>query len=138
MLRPAVGRRGVQSQPIERAIDIANTPNEWGKAHDAFSGLRKSTLELDAQEALRIGLVNRVVAADELEAEGGGIARRLAQGATAAFAEIKRLVDQGGDQALAAQLNAEAEAFERCAGTGDFVEGVTAFVEKRKPIFKGE
>ena len=57
---------------------------------------------------------------------------------TAAFAEIKRLVNQTYDQTLAAQLNAEVEAFARCAGTRDFAEGVTAFVEKRKSKFKGE
>jgi 2-(1,2-epoxy-1,2-dihydrophenyl)acetyl-CoA isomerase len=79
-----------------------------------------------------------VVPADKLEAETGALAKRLAQGATGAFAEIKRLVNQTHDQTLAAQLNAEVEAFARCAGTRDFAEGVTAFVEKRKPDFKGE
>lgn len=92
---------------------------------------------IDAHEALGLGLVNRVVDAGQLEQEAGAIARRLAQGATAAFAEIKRLVNQTYDQTLAAQLDAEVEAFARCAGTRDFVEGVTAFVEKRKPDFKG-
>ena len=92
----------------------------------------------DATEAQRLGLVNWVVAPDKLEADAGTIARRLAQGATTAFAEIKKLVNQTYDQTLAAQLNAEVEAFARCAGTRDFAEGVTAFVEKRKPNFKGE
>jgi len=64
-------------------------------------------------------------------------ARRLALGPTQAFGEIKRLVNESPDQTLAAQLEAEIEAFARCAGTRDFAEGVTAFVEKRKPNFKG-
>jgi 2-(1,2-epoxy-1,2-dihydrophenyl)acetyl-CoA isomerase len=89
----------------------------------------------DASEAHRLGLVNRVVPADRLAAEAETLARRLAQGATGAFAEIKRLVNQTHDQPLAAQLDAEVEAFARCAGTRDFAEGVTAFVEKRKPNF---
>ena len=92
----------------------------------------------DAAEAQRLGLVNWVVAHDKLAAEAETIARRLAQGATTAFAEIKKLVNQTHDQTLAAQLNAEVEAFARCAGTRDFAEGVTAFVEKRKPNFTGE
>jgi 2-(1,2-epoxy-1,2-dihydrophenyl)acetyl-CoA isomerase len=107
-------------------------------------GMRKA-LELillsdaiDAREALGLGLVNWVVGAEQLAAETASIARRLAQGATAAFAEIKQLLNQSYDQTLAAQLNAEVEAFARCAGTRDFAEGVTAFVEKRKPLFKGE
>ena len=85
-----------------------------------------------------LGLVNWVVSAERLAAETESIARRLAQGATLAFAETKRLVNHSHDQALAAQLNAEVEAFARCAATRDFAEGVTAFIEKRKPNFKGE
>jgi 2-(1,2-epoxy-1,2-dihydrophenyl)acetyl-CoA isomerase len=91
----------------------------------------------DARAALDLGLVNWVVGADQLEGETRAIARRLAQGATAAYGEIKRLVYAGQDRTFAAQLEAEAEAFARCAGTRDFAEGVTAFVEKRKPEFKG-
>jgi 2-(1,2-epoxy-1,2-dihydrophenyl)acetyl-CoA isomerase len=93
---------------------------------------------IEAREALALGLVNRVVGAEQLAAETEALARRLAQGATAAIAEIKRLLNQGWDATLAAQLDAEVEAFARCAGTRDFAEGVTAFVEKRKPNFKGE
>lgn len=106
-------------------------------------GLRKA-LELmlladtfDAQAALELGLVNWVVRAEALATETEGIAHRLAQGATVAFGETKRLVSQSYDQALAAQLDAEVEAFARCAATRDFADGVTAFVEKRKPNFKG-
>jgi 2-(1,2-epoxy-1,2-dihydrophenyl)acetyl-CoA isomerase len=92
----------------------------------------------DAQAALESGLVNRVVVAEQLGTETEALARRLAQGPTAAYGEIKRLVYEGQDRALAAQLEAEVEAFARCAGTRDFAEGVTAFVEKRKPLFNGE
>ena len=92
---------------------------------------------VDARDAAAIGLVNRVVGAGELTAEAGRLALRLAQGPTSAFAETKRLVNAGHDQGLAAQLGAEVEAFARCAATRDFAEGVTAFVEKRKPDFKG-
>jgi 2-(1,2-epoxy-1,2-dihydrophenyl)acetyl-CoA isomerase len=92
----------------------------------------------DAQTALRLGVVNWVTSAEQLGAETEAIARRLALGATQAFGEIKRLVNESPDQSLAAQLEAEVEAFARCAGTRDFAEGVTAFVEKRKPLFRGE
>ena len=46
-------------------------------------------------------------------------------------------MNESYDRTLAVQLKAEVEAFARCAGTRDFAEGVTAFVEKRKPKFKG-
>ena len=93
---------------------------------------------VDAQTALRLGLVNWVTSLEQLGAETEAIARRLALGATLALGEIKRLVNESPDQPLAAQLEAEVEAFARCAGTHDFAEGVTAFVEKRKPVFRGE
>lgn len=92
----------------------------------------------DARAALRLGLVNWVVDAERLSAEMDAIARRLAQGATVAFGETKRLLYQDTEQALAAHLDAEIEAFARCAATRDFAEGVRAFVEKRKPNFNGE
>jgi hypothetical protein len=47
VLRLVVDRTGVTGQLIERVIGIANTPSDWGKAHDAFSALRKTTLELE-------------------------------------------------------------------------------------------
>lgn len=47
VMRVVIDRTGVKSHAIEHAIRIANTPNEWYKAHDAFSTLRKATLELD-------------------------------------------------------------------------------------------
>jgi 2-(1,2-epoxy-1,2-dihydrophenyl)acetyl-CoA isomerase len=92
---------------------------------------------IDAQTALRLGLVNWVAGAERLAAETNVIARRLAQGATVALSETRRLVHEGQNRTLAAQLDAEADAFARCAATRDFAEGVTAFVEKRKPEFKG-
>ena len=92
---------------------------------------------VDARTALQYGLVNWITDASRLAADTAAIANRLATGATLALAETKRLVYEGQDSPLAAQLEAEAEAFARCAGTRDFAEGVTAFVEKRKPEFKG-
>jgi len=92
---------------------------------------------IDARTALELGLVNWVVQREGLDAETDRIARRLARGATRAFAETKQLVNVSFDRALPEQLAAEVESFARCATTGDFAEGVAAFVEKRKPDFKG-
>ena len=92
---------------------------------------------IDAAEALRLGLVNRVVAEAELDGEIAALARRLAQGPRHAYGEIKRLLHGAHDRQLAAQLESEAEAFARCSATADFAEGVSAFLEKRKPGFEG-
>jgi 2-(1,2-epoxy-1,2-dihydrophenyl)acetyl-CoA isomerase len=92
----------------------------------------------DAGAALAMGLVNRVTKPEALLAETELLARRLAQGPTAAYAETKRLAQTGYDRSLAEQLEAEIEAFAQCAGSADFAEGVTAFVQKRRPRFRGE
>jgi len=103
----------------------------------------KTTMELimlpdrfDAETARRHGLVNWVVPNEKLVAETMRIAQRLAAGPTRAYAEAKRLVSQSLDP-LDAQMEQELQAFSRCARGADFKEGVNAFVEKRKPVFKG-
>ena len=135
-----------ESTKFTVAYSRIGTSPDGGATHylPRLVGARKA-LELmllsdafDAQAALKLGLVNWVISAEQLGSETEAIARRLALGATRAFGEIKRLVNESPDQTLAAQLEAEVEAFARCAGTRDFAEGVTAFVEKRKPLFKGE
>ncbi|MBM3391733.1 MAG: enoyl-CoA hydratase [Betaproteobacteria bacterium] len=92
---------------------------------------------LDAQQALALGLVNRVVPAAELDAACEALAGRLASGPTFAYANAKRLLNRSLTASLADQLMAEAASFARCSATADFTEGVSAFVEKRKPSFKG-
>ena len=103
----------------------------------------KTTMEMimlpdrfDAETARQHGLVNWVVPNEKLVAETLRIAQRLAAGPTRAYAEAKRLVNQSLDP-LEAQMEQELQAFSRCARTADLKEGVTAFVEKRKPVFKG-
>jgi 2-(1,2-epoxy-1,2-dihydrophenyl)acetyl-CoA isomerase len=91
----------------------------------------------DAHTAREIGLVNWVVPLAELTGETEQIAGRLASGPTAAYSETKALINQSFDNTLERQLEAEAQAFVRCACTADLAEGVTAFVEKRKPKFVG-
>lgn len=92
---------------------------------------------LDAARAETLGLVNRVVPAAKLAEETAAWAERLAAGATFAHGRAKWLIDRSFEQTLDAQLDAERAAFVQCSGTADFREGVTAFVEKRRPDFKG-
>jgi 2-(1,2-epoxy-1,2-dihydrophenyl)acetyl-CoA isomerase len=103
----------------------------------------KKTMEMimlpdrfDAETARLHGLVNWVVPTEKLAAETMRIAQRLAAGPTRAYAEAKRLVNQSLDP-LDAQMEQELQAFSRCARGPDLKEGVTAFVEKRKPVFTG-
>lgn len=93
---------------------------------------------IDAREALRIGLVSRVVPQEKLLDEARAIAKRIAAGAPLAVRAVKRLVNRGMDMPLSAALEAERYAFGLLHGTEDRLEGRRAFVEKRKPQFKGK
>lgn len=106
-------------------------------------GLRKA-LELamlsdsvGADEALRLGLVNRVVPEADLIGAAEALARRLAAGPTVAYAGIRRLMRQSFTTPLDRQLDAERAHFVAAAATEDFREGVAAFLAKRPPAFQG-
>ncbi|KTT24081.1 enoyl-CoA hydratase-related protein [Pseudacidovorax intermedius] len=92
---------------------------------------------LDADAAERMGLINRVVAADALPDEAMALARRLAAGPTRALGQLRRLLRGSVERELPAQLAAEEAAFHACAATADFREGVDAFFARRKPAFQG-
>jgi 2-(1,2-epoxy-1,2-dihydrophenyl)acetyl-CoA isomerase len=92
---------------------------------------------LPADRALDWGLVNRVVADDDLEAESAALLKKMANGPTVSYAGAKRLLNRRAYAGLPEQLDAEAEQQRAQGYTGDFVEGVVAFLEKRPPRFTG-
>jgi 2-(1,2-epoxy-1,2-dihydrophenyl)acetyl-CoA isomerase len=92
---------------------------------------------LDAAEAERLGLVNRVVPADQLEAATQELAERLARGPAYAYARTKALLRGALANTLETQLQREQESLTDCSTTADFAEGVAAFVEKREAKFGG-
>jgi len=95
-----------------------------------------------AEQALALGLINRVVAVDmeanALDTETMQLATRLSHGATQAYARAKLLINQSWNTPIKQHLDDEIAYFADCAKTADFKEGVTAFMEKRKPVFKGK
>ncbi len=93
---------------------------------------------IDAQEALRIGLVEKVVAHEELMAEAEALATKLAGLAPVALKLAKESIDQGFDLPLGDALNIETDRFGDACATADKDEGTGAFLEKRKPEFKGK
>lgn len=92
---------------------------------------------VDAAKALDWGLVNRVVPDADLGAEAGALLARLAAGPTRSYAGTKRQLNHWLYGGLSAQLELEAEIQQQMAGSGDFAEGVGAFVTKRTPTFGG-
>jgi 2-(1,2-epoxy-1,2-dihydrophenyl)acetyl-CoA isomerase len=92
---------------------------------------------VDAVEAHRIGLVNKVVADDSLSEEARILADRLAAMPTLALGRIKHALYACFETDLETALEAEAEGQTFCGSTQDHKEGVTAFFEKREPRFIG-
>jgi len=92
---------------------------------------------IDAQEALRIGLVNQVVPNDQLETATADFARGIAEGPSVAIELIKRGIYQSLNSDLHGAIQYEAFMAETVRETEDMAEGVKALVEKRKPNFKG-
>lgn len=90
-----------------------------------------------AEDALRLGLVNRVVPSAELDSTTAALAQRLANGPTLAYGAMKRLMRASMDHTLPEQLAAEKDAFVHCAGTEDFRAGVEAFHQRQSPQFVG-
>jgi 2-(1,2-epoxy-1,2-dihydrophenyl)acetyl-CoA isomerase len=92
---------------------------------------------LTAAEALEWGLVNRVVSGARLTDEANALAAQLAAGPTRAFAGVKKLMLLAADDSLESQMERETRFIAEAAAGPDGREGVTAFVEKRKPRFSG-
>ncbi len=121
---------------------IALTPDGGGSwSLPRLVGMRKAMEILllgerfGAAEAFALGLVNKVVPADELGVATDAIVKSLAAGPPTALRKAKRLVRESMGRTLSEQLQAEAIAFGECAGTADFAEGITAFLAKRPPQF---
>lgn len=92
---------------------------------------------IDGTEAERIGLVNRVAAADQLEATTQALIDELLACAPVAVGLAKRVLDAAAKPALAATLEQEVTVQALCADSEDFAEGARAFAEKRQPEFAG-
>jgi enoyl-CoA hydratase len=107
-----------------------------GRAHALDMMLRAK--RIGAEQAYRIGLVHQVCAPDELLDRAHALAAELAEKPPLAVAGILEAVIRGGALTLEEGLALEYQAMERTAGSKDTLEGVRAFFEKRKPVFKGE
>jgi 2-(1,2-epoxy-1,2-dihydrophenyl)acetyl-CoA isomerase len=93
--------------------------------------------KVEADEAYRIGLVNRVVAEDKLEEETMALAQRLASGPSIAYRNIKQNINAAETQTLEEVMDIEGRNMTRSLMTEDSKEAVAAFLAKRAPVFKG-
>ena len=105
-----------------------------GKAKELiFTGRR-----VDAEEALRIGLVNQVCEPKELLAECRKMAAMICETGPIAIEQAKYAINHGIETDIATGLAIESNAYWVCIPTEDRLEGLTAFKEKRKPVYKGK
>ena len=93
---------------------------------------------INAQEAYNLGLVNHVYAAEELESKTFALANKIAEKAPIALQMAKEAVKLASRSNLDEGLRREVDLFAICFSTEDKKEGVAAFLEKRKPVFKGK
>jgi 2-(1,2-epoxy-1,2-dihydrophenyl)acetyl-CoA isomerase len=89
-----------------------------------------------AEEGLSLGLVTQLVAGDQLDETVAKLAGGLARTPQLAMRTAKRLIYSAGDHDLVTHLEAERQGIVRCVGDPDFAEGVSAFMERRKPSFR--
>lgn len=101
------------------------------------AALMMTAEKISADEALQMGLIYKVSSSERLQTETMELLRNLSQMPTKALGLIKRALNKTFQNDLDAQLILEAEFQELAGKTGDYNEGINAFLEKRKPEFKG-
>lgn len=123
---------------------IGATPDGSSSFHLPRAIGLKRTMELtllgdrySAQQMADMGLVNFVVSGSELDEQCGVLSARLANGPTHVYGQAKKLMYRSLENEFEAQLQLEAECFADCAKRSDYLEGVSAFVEKRQANFTG-
>jgi enoyl-CoA hydratase len=93
---------------------------------------------IDAKTALSVGLINRVVPLENLMTEAKELAEKLLSKSSVALAFAKKAINSGANMSLTAGIDVDETFFARCFATHDQKEGMNAFAEKRKPVFKNK
>ncbi len=93
---------------------------------------------LNAHEAVDLGLINKAVPSEGFDSEVSALAAKLARGPTLAYVRSRHLVRSSLSNDPVAQMQAEGESIMAAGETKDFYEGISAFIEKRRPTFTGE
>ena len=120
---------GYEYDGVRKLMDVVGP----SFAKEIFFTARQFT----AQEAVAMGLVNRIVAGDRLESYVQEYAATIAANAPLTVASIKAIVAEASKDDAERDMDLCAQVVDRCFNSADYVEGRTAFMEKRKPVFSG-
>lgn len=130
---------------IQSFANVGLVPDAGGSWHltrmlgpARAKALAMTATPVTAQQAVDWGLIWQAVPAEKLMHDARALTERLANGPTVGFAHVKKAVDAASTHTLDEQLNLEAAYQKRCGASHDYAEGVSAFLEKRKPAFKGK
>ena len=141
----AIGVVAAGSFVVTSNAIVANRPGTTSAAASSPSSCRAKARELyllspvlSAQEALALGMVTKVVPDAEIDAAARELAMSLAQGPTVTLGYIKRNINNAEHMSLEACFDGEAIHHSRAGETSDHKEAAKAFVEKRKPVFRGK
>ncbi|MCK5423828.1 MAG: enoyl-CoA hydratase/isomerase family protein [Emcibacter sp.] len=136
---------GDQAYFLQAFINIALIPDAGstyflprmvGRARAAY--MMMTGEKLSARQALEFGIISNIVEQDSLNAEAISLTRKLASMPTQALHSIRQLLDFSENNTLEQQLECEAVAQHKAGNSGDFMEGIMAFLEKRPAVFKGK
>lgn len=134
-----------ETQFIQAFVNLGLVPDAGGiYLLTRIVGINKATemvmtgRPVSANEALQVGMVNNVVAADKLEEAVQKLAKKLVSSPANSLAGIKALIFESEYKGFSDYLELEDELQKKCGNTEDFKEGVFAFAEKRKAVFTGK
>ncbi|MDX1556689.1 MAG: enoyl-CoA hydratase-related protein [Xanthomonadales bacterium] len=121
---------------------VPDCGGSWALTHKLGAGRAAELMllgrTLSAAEARDWGIVNEVVPDSEFDNRLNRMTDKVAQGPTRAYGAFRKLIDQANGDRLADHLEAERAAFIEMTRTGDFTEGVSAFLAKRNAVFRGQ
>ena len=124
--------------PIILALKATTSEKMVAASHLCLAAENAKIGKYFAEEALKLGLINKIVSLEELENETFALAEKISRLAPLAIRACLKAVNQGSQIPLNEGLGLESELFSQIFSTADMREGTRAFLEKRQPVFRGK